>query len=140
MKTWFTSLNGAITLSVIALLTFLGRTLIDFRYVALEFEQMEHILPVTLPYTLFALLLFGGWLWALLAAVQGSRGGLIATLVYNLFVALLGGLASFLFLCPSPCSTGWPLAEIVLWANLIVGSIAAVAMTLQLRLEPQPTA
>lgn len=31
MRNWFTSLNGAITLSVIALLTFLGRGFMDWR-------------------------------------------------------------------------------------------------------------
>ena len=32
MRNWFMSLNGAITLSVIALLTFLGRGFMDWRY------------------------------------------------------------------------------------------------------------
>jgi len=32
MKNWFTSLNGAITLSVVGLLTFLGRGFLDWRY------------------------------------------------------------------------------------------------------------
>ena len=38
MKTWFLSLHGAITLAVISLLVFLGRTFIDFYYVYGEFN------------------------------------------------------------------------------------------------------
>ena len=32
MKTWFTSLNGAITLSALALLSFIGYTFMEARY------------------------------------------------------------------------------------------------------------
>jgi hypothetical protein len=40
MKSWFTSLNGAITLSVIALLTELWRAFVNFQYSAVA----DHLL------------------------------------------------------------------------------------------------
>lgn len=39
MKNWITSLHGAVTLSLISLLVFLGRAFIDFYYVYGEFGR-----------------------------------------------------------------------------------------------------
>jgi len=82
MKNWFTSLNGAIALSMISLLVFLGRTLIDFYYVYREFNLDVGTVALAM---LANMALFGGWIWALLSAVQGSRRGLISVLVLDLF-------------------------------------------------------
>jgi len=39
MKTWFTSLNGVITLSAIALVLFLGRTFLDYQFVMPQYAS-----------------------------------------------------------------------------------------------------
>ena len=58
MKNWFTSLNGAVTLSVIALLTELWRAFVDFQYeYSKQLNSMGALLLATLLYTA----LFGGW-------------------------------------------------------------------------------
>ena len=38
MKNWFTSANGAITLSALALVLFLGRSFLDFEFVVGQFS------------------------------------------------------------------------------------------------------
>jgi hypothetical protein len=130
MKTWFTSLNGAIALSVIALLTFMGGTFLDYQFVFDEYFPGPGQAGMT---TLINMALFGGWIWALLAASRGARGGLIATLIFTLLFFLGIAVGTLVAYCPSPCSTAWPVIEIANWAKLITGLMAAVAVGLQLR-------
>ena len=133
MRTWILSLNGAITLSVIAFLTGLARLMLDMRFVS-EFADFMGNQPgqVALVMLIF-MAFFGGWVWALLAAVRGSRGGLIGALVCSLLLALGEGLTTVLVFCPTPCRTVSPLGDIIIWANLISGLAAAAALGLQLR-------
>ena len=60
VKAWFISLSGTVALSLIALLPFLGRTFLDWRYVYGEFLVGDD--PVALT-TLVYLVFFGGWIW-----------------------------------------------------------------------------
>lgn len=129
MKTWFTSLNGAITLSAVASLSMLARTFLDFQFVFNEFAPSPGQAGLAI---LVMTAIFGGWLWALLAAVQNSRAGLIGALAFPL-LGVGGGLATMFALCPSPCPTAGGLMEIANWANLITGLLAAVAVGLHLR-------
>ncbi len=132
MKTWFTFLNGATALSLIAYLTVLGRTFVDFRY--LIPEQYPSAAPGLVGLGIVAFTaFFGSWVWVLLAAARGGRGGLIAALGYNLFFTFLSGVYSLLVLCPSTCPSSRPLMEIALWANLIIGLLACVAVGSRLR-------
>ena len=130
MKSWFTALNGAVTLSVIALLTELWRAFVDFQY---EYAQVLNsagaVLLGTLVYTAF----FGGWAWALLRAMRGSRSALIAALILNLLILLAIPIGALVAYCPSPCRELWPLMELANWINLFFGLLATVALALQLR-------
>jgi len=76
---------------------------------------------------------FGGWLWGLLAAVRGSRRGLVATLAFALILPVLTGIGTLVAFCPSPCATASGLMEIANWLNLISGLLATVAIGLHLR-------
>lgn len=69
MKSWITSRNGAVTLSVFALLAFMGRGFMDWRY---EYPQRDPAGNFDIPGALFYMALTGSWVWALLAAKQGS--------------------------------------------------------------------
>ncbi len=129
MKTWFTSLNGAITLSAVALLSMLARTFLDFQFVFNEFAPGPGQAGLAI---LVMTAIFGGWLWALLAAVQNRRAGLIGALAFSL-LGIGGGLATMFALCPSPCPTAGGLMEIANWLNLISGLLATVAIGLHLR-------
>lgn len=68
MKNWLTSLNGALTLSVITFLTFLGRTFMDWRY---EYPQQDPAGNWDTPMALIYMALIGGLLWGLLVAARG---------------------------------------------------------------------
>ncbi|MBI3738690.1 MAG: hypothetical protein HY258_06560 [Chloroflexi bacterium] len=60
MKTWFTSLNGAITLSAVALLSMLARTFLDFQFVFNEFAPGPGQAGLAI---VVMTAIFGGWLW-----------------------------------------------------------------------------
>jgi len=129
MKNWFMSSHGAFTLALVSLLVFLGRTFIDFYYVYGEFRLSVGLVSGT---TLVHMLLFGGWIWGLLSAVQGSRRGLIAVFGFNLFFFLFIAVGSLVSYCPSPCMTGWPLGEIAIWTSLITGLLASISLGIQI--------
>jgi hypothetical protein len=137
MKNWFISFHGTISLAVISLLVFLGRTFIDFYYVYDEFGLSVGMIGGTI---LIHIALFGGWIWSLLSAVKGSRRGLIAAFGFNLFFLLVIAVGTLVSYCPSPCRTGWPLGEISIWTSLVAGLLATVSLGLQIwRGSPQET-
>jgi len=129
MKNWFLSLPGSIAFAVISLLVFLGRAFIDFYYVFGEFGLGVGKVGGAI---LFYLVLFGGWIWSLLSAVQGSGRGLIAVFGFNLFFLLFIAVGTLVSYCPSPCRTGWPLGEIAIWASLAAGLVAAFSLGIQI--------
>ena len=129
MKNWFMSLNGAVGLSVIALLTELWRAFMDFqKQYSIFLTDTGTVLLTTLFYTA----LFGGWAWALLRASRGSRSALIAALIINVLVLLVLPVGSLIAFCPSPCSELWPLFELANWINLVLGVLAGATLALQL--------
>lgn len=122
----FDSLGGAIPLSVVALLSLLWRSLLDVRFVLVE-DMPEAGKGVTAVWTLFIVALIGGWIWALLAAQDGGRGGLIALFILALVSGLLGGAASLIAFRPiMPSAT--PMGEIAIWSNLVTGVLAAISV------------
>jgi hypothetical protein len=131
MKTWFASLNGAITLSAIAFLTFLGRAFLDWRF---EYLKQDPAGNWASPGALIYMVLAGGWVWSLLAATRSSRSGLVGNLIFALVLDVAMALTTYFIWCPpwSGCQ-GWPNAWPWNWANLISGLLAVVALVLQLR-------
>jgi len=131
MKKLFTSLNGAVTLSTVALLAFLGRTMLDWRY---EYPVFDPTGEMDTTMTLTFLALVWIWVWGLTAAVQGSRRGLIAMLVMVLLLDVVFALSTYFFLCPpwEGC-VGWPNAWPWNWSQLVLGLLATVAIVGQLR-------
>jgi hypothetical protein len=129
MKNWFLSLSGAITLTIISLLIFLGRAFVDFYYVFGEFGLDVSMVAGAI---VIYLALFGGWIWGLLSAVQGSRRGMIAMFSFNLFFLLIIAIGTLVSYCPSPCRTGWPLGEILIWLSLVFGVLASAATGVQI--------
>jgi len=131
MKNWITSLNGTIALSVVALLTFLGRAFMDWRY---EYPNQDPTGNWDTFTALIYMVLVGGWLWGLLAATRGTRRGLIVCLIAVLLLDVAFALVTYFFFCPPwTACTGWPNAWPWNWSNLISGVIAAVAIAFQLR-------
>jgi hypothetical protein len=129
MKNWFMSLSGTISLTLLSLLVFLGRTFIDFYYVYGEFRLNVGMVSGAI---LIHVVLFGGWILGLLHAVKGSRRGLIAVFGFNLFFLLFIAVGTLVSYCPSPCRTGWPVGEIAIWASLFAGLLAAISLGIQI--------
>lgn len=139
MKNWLLSLNGAITLSVIALLAVLARlTFLDALFVS-EFRSgfsADEPRPIALS-MLEYMVFFGGWIWALLAAKGGSRAGMIVAFIFSLLVALGGGLLTLLVFCrPGGCAA-WPVGNIIVWVALIAGLAASIALGRQSFVAPR---
>lgn len=119
----FRSRNVALAFSSISLLSFMGRTFLDYGYVFHELGiSKSDILPITVGILAF----YGGWLWALIAAGKNSRKGFFGLLIYNSLLLLLG-ISTFTTLCPSPCTTVWPLGELLMWSNVVIGLMAILA-------------
>lgn len=134
MKPSTVSFNAAILLSALAYLTGIARLMLDMRFVPEVFNAMPEDQPgQTALVMLFFLAIYGGWLWALLAAVRKGRRGLITLLVFNLLLAFGWGLATAVALCPTPCEVAVPLTDIVAWSNVIVGLVAAGTVGAYLR-------
>jgi hypothetical protein len=124
--------DAALVFSSAALLSFLGRTFIDYGYV---FPETGITMPDLLPVTFGILAFYGGWLLALITAGRGSRSGLLAMLVYNVLL-LIFGISTLTTFCPSPCRTAWPLGEILIWSNLLIGIIATLLVLRQVLQRP----
>ena len=133
MRNWLLSLNGAVTLGIIAFLTLMARlTFMDALYV----PEFRLLLPENQPATLTLamvvyMLLVGLWVWALLTSSRGSRAGLIASLLFSLLTAFGGGLLTLTALCPNGCAAP-PVGDGIVWANLISGLVASLALGYQL--------
>ena len=133
MIRWFASLNGAVTLSIIALLTLIARvTFLDAMYVP-EFRDM---LPESQPATIALvsvtyMLVIGIWLWSLVSASHGNKFGLVTSLGFSLFTALGGGFLTLVVLCPNGCAAE-PVGSLIVCGNLISGILASVALSLRI--------
>ena len=126
MKTWFTSLNGAITLSALALLTFIGYAFIEARYFLEKWIPGDGAAMVE---TIVLLLIIGGWLRALFVAAGGKRGGLTALFAFSVLITLIA-LYDMQFVLYAQIS--WP-EQLMVVVMLIVGVIVTAAMGVHLR-------
>jgi hypothetical protein len=134
MKNWALSLHGAVALSAIAMLALLARITGIDALVVMPSEmgvREDQVLTVGL-FMLGVAALYGAWIWALLAAARGSRGGVIVALIFSLLTALFGGLFTLVILCQPGCAAA-PAGNIVVWAELLTGLAASVALLAQLR-------
>ncbi|MFQ5617126.1 MAG: hypothetical protein ACE5GO_11800 [Anaerolineales bacterium] len=127
MKTWPTSLNGAVTLSALAMLSIIGYAFLESRYFLGEWTPRVAAAAVE---TSIVLILVGLWLWAIFAARDGKRSGLIVALTVNALVAVI---ALYDLLLYSPILFGWPLVQIMVVVLFIIGVIATAALAAQLR-------
>jgi len=132
MRSPSVSWTAALILSGFSLLSFLARTSIDYGFVYQELSLTTASLGLL---TIFNLAFFAGWIWALVSASHRSRRAMFALLVYDALLVLFG-LTTFLSFCPSPCRTAWPVGELAIWSNLLVGIPATVVVALKLFSRP----
>jgi hypothetical protein len=137
MKNSIFSLNGAIVLSLLALVSNLWRGFLDAMFV-LPFEYSDETIwqLAAISFTV----IFVGWAWALLAAWRGSRIGLVASFVINALVLVAIPISWLLFYCPAECRAEAAVFNLANTLNLVFGLLAAVSLGLQFRRTPQPAA
>ena len=129
MKNRFTSLNGVLTLSALALLSFIGYTLMEMRYFLEKWIPGDSAAAVE---TVVVLLVVGGWVRALFAGADGRRGGLIALLILSGF-ATLTALYDMQFVLSTPMP--WPEQTMIfVMLGLAVLAIAALVSPLRRRM------
>jgi hypothetical protein len=137
MKSWFLSLNGALVLSTLALLTNLWRGFLDAMFVLPNDFGSEGMMQLA---AIIFTLLFAGWAWSLFSAWRGSHRGLIAAFAINALVLLAVPIGWLLFYCPADCRAEAGIFNLANSLNLIFGLLAALALGLKLRRAPQPVA
>ncbi len=123
MKNWFTSLNGAVTLSTLSLLSFIGYALMEMRYFLEKWIPGDNAAAVEM---FVVLLIVGGWIQALFAATSSRRRGLTALLAFSVFTALVAPYDVRFFPLP------WPEQTMVI-ATFVFSVIAIAALVIQLR-------
>ena len=124
--------KAAIILSLAALISFLARTFLDFRFV---YEEIGLDVPSLSVVTILNLAFFAGWIWALILASHAGRKAMYALLAFDVLL-LLFGITTLTSFCPSPCPTGWPLGEVLIWSNLLIGVPAVATAIVALRTSP----
>jgi hypothetical protein len=130
MKNWLTSRNGAVTITAFAILSEAWRGFLDAMFVF----PVDINDPVTMQVSaLIFALLFGGWTWALALTWQGNQKAMIVTFGLNLLV-LVAIPVSWLFVyCPAACRADAGIFNLANTLNLILGALAAVALSFHLR-------
>lgn len=122
MFIWFRSQNGAITLSAIALLSFVGYTFLEARFFLEEWIPGNAVAAIE---TLVVLAIVGSWLYAFFKIVTGKESGLIVALILSILLVII---ALFDLINYSPIPYGWPLLEISVWAMLLSNAITIAAI------------
>lgn len=130
MKDWFTSVQGAIMLSALALISEAWRGFLDAMFVfPVDFADEGLMNLAALIFTL----LFTGWTWLLILASRGRRGALIGAFALNAVVLLAIPVSWLFFYCPAECRATAGIFNLANSLNLVLGLLAAIALGLQLR-------
>jgi hypothetical protein len=137
MKNWIFSLNGAIVLSLLALVSNLWRGFLDAMFVLPNDFGDDGLMQLA---AIIFTALFVGWAWALFSAWRGSRRGLAAAFIINGLVLLAVPVGWLLFYCPAGCRAEAGIFNLANTLNLIFGLLAAVALGMQFRRAQQPAA
>ena len=117
--------NTAVVLSSAALLAFIGYIFMEMRYTLGNWISGNTAAMVE---TVVLLLIIGGWLRALFVTASGRRAGLIASLVFSLFIVIIA-IYDMKYVIFYP--TAWPLKLMVI-IMLIAGIIVAITTSVQL--------
>ena len=115
-------------ISFCAVLVFLWSALLDMALVWAPFNLS--MLQIGFA-ALFLTGLIGLWLWALGAAMRGSRRGLLTATIFAILLALYA-LMDWITYCPTTCPR-LPIYYLVNALNLSFGLAASIALVMQIR-------
>ena len=129
MKDWLFSRQGAVTLSVLTLLSEMWRGFLDAMFVLpVDFDDAGTMQLAAVIFTL----LFAGWGWAILSAWLGRRRGLVAAFSINALVLLAVPVGWLFFYCPATCRADAGVFNLANTLNLVLGLVTAVSLAPQL--------
>lgn len=117
--------------ATLAFLLFLARSWLDWRFVFPEFMADSDI-PSALGMLAFYVVVSAAWIWTLVAIGRERRAGATAALALSLLLLVIGGVATLVSLCPSPCGTAWPLMETANWLGIVVGMLSVASAGVQI--------
>jgi hypothetical protein len=121
MKSWFTSLSGAVTFSALSLLSFIGYIFLMSRYFLEKWIPGDRAAAIE---TIGVLIIVGLWLRALFVAASDRRSGLVTLFAFSAFTTLVA-----LYDLPHPGP--WP-SMIIVVSTLVFSVLTIAALVLQL--------
>jgi len=129
MKTWITSLAGAIALSFTHLMLELWRAFLDFTFVLPDYAggSTRNMALYALLYTV----IFAAWLLGLANARQGKRSGIITAVALGALFWVGVDLGTIFFYCPGGCED--VVFDITTWAAIVVGALGLFGLAMNLR-------
>ncbi len=95
------------------MLSFIGYAFLESLYFL---GQWITVIAAAAAMTLVVISIVGRWMRGLLAAKEGSLGGLIAALAFSIHPTLFT-FYDLIFYSPNPY--GWPLVQIAVWATFV---------------------
>jgi len=133
MKTWITSLSGAVTLSFLHFLLEMWRGFLDFSFVLPGYAggSTGSLALYGLVYTA----IFAAWLLGLANARQGQQGGIIAAIAVGALMWVGLDWGTIFFYCPGGCSH--IVFDITTYVALVVGGLALFGLAMNLRRSSQ---
>ena len=135
MKNWLFSLKGAVTLSVLTLLSHVWRGFLDAMFVLpVDFDDAGTMQLAAIIFTV----LFAGWSWAIFLTWHGSRRGLLAAFAINALVLLAVPIGWVFFHCLAACRADAGVFNLANAMNLLLGLETAVSLAPQLWQKREP--
>ena len=125
MRRWLLSTQGAVTLSILTLLSHVWRGFLDAMFVLpVDFGDESTLNLAALIFTA----LFAAWGLVIWSAWQGSRRGLVTLFVINGLVLFAIPISWLLFYCPTDCRADAGVFNLANSMNLILGLLAGVSL------------
>lgn len=131
MTNWFFSKKGAITLSILALLSEAWRGFLDAVFVMDEVTGGDKFM-LNMAAIIFTAL-FAYWAWLLVRYHQGSQKALSGLFILNAVVVLIIPVGWLLFFCPASCRVDAHIFNLANTLNLIFGVLAGISLWGELR-------
>ena len=113
----------AVTLGIVAFLAFIARTMLDWRFVYVDYIRTTEIATTALAIAFYVVVSFV-WVWALFSARDGRRSGMLTLIGLSAVLLVALGVATWVSFCRFPCQSAWPLGEGINTGGTIIGVVA----------------
>ncbi|MDH3944592.1 MAG: hypothetical protein OEV06_10910 [Anaerolineae bacterium] len=131
MLDWLKTPSGVIATSGLSLMSFIARSLLDWRYTFPYLMEMTTgiVAGMLLWNVLFAAL----WVFGMVNLRPDRKAAFRILMSMNVFHLVFNGILSTLAMCPSPCPTLWPVGEIIIQSGTLTGFLGVLSLWLYRR-------